>query len=75
MIFERFILLRWGSIMCKQVQVSAISSESRDLSMAGRVRFSEIVKGLVPAVDKSRSVIGAVRGFRTGVVIAAKAAA
>ena len=57
-VFKRAVLRR-RSIVRKEIEVGAVRGESCDLCMTGRVRSPNIIKGLVPRIDKSRSVIGA----------------
>jgi hypothetical protein len=51
--FTALAVLRWSSIVRKEVDVGAVRGESQDPCMAGGVRFPDRRKGLVPGVDKS----------------------
>lgn len=54
-------ILRRNSIVCKEVEGGAVCGESRDLGVAPGVGCPEMGEGLVPGVDKGRSVISALQ--------------
>lgn len=58
MILQRTVL-RWSTIVRKEVETSTVRGEFCNLCMAGKIGLPNRIKGLTPRMDKSYSIIGA----------------